>query len=102
MGIGFGIMEEVTLQNGVIQNPNFSQYYIPTSLDMPDILASYVESAEASGPFGAKGLGEPALVPTASAILNAISAAAGVRPLEMPVTPEVLWNLLKESKTDRE
>ena len=102
MGIGFGIMEEVTLQNGVIQNPNFSQYYIPTSLDMPDISASYVESAEASGPFGAKGLGEPALVPTAPAILNAISAATGVRPLKMPVTPEVLWNLLKESKADRE
>jgi CO/xanthine dehydrogenase Mo-binding subunit len=99
MGIGFGLMEEVKMQNGVIQNPNLSQYYMPTSLDMPDISASYVETAEASGPFGAKGLGEPALVPTAPAILNAISAATGVRPEEMPVTPEVLWNLLKKQET---
>jgi len=102
MGMGFGLMEEVKVQNGVIQNPNLSQYYIPTSLDMPDISASYVETAEASGPFGAKGIGEPALVPTAPAILNAISAATGVRPAEIPATPEVLWNLLNKQATGSE
>jgi nicotinate dehydrogenase large molybdopterin subunit len=95
MGLGYGLMEEVVLDDGRIQNPCFSQYFMPTSLDVPETLSFLVESAEASGPFGAKGVGEPALIPTAPAILNAIHAAAGVRPEELPATPEALWSLLR-------
>jgi CO/xanthine dehydrogenase Mo-binding subunit len=94
MGLGYSLMEEVLLEEGRIRNPSFSEYFIPTSLDMPAIQSHLVEAAEASGPFGAKGVGEPALIPTSPAILNAISAAAGVRVKELPVTPESSWRLL--------
>jgi CO/xanthine dehydrogenase Mo-binding subunit len=78
----------------MIRNPRFSEYLIPTSLDMPETVSHLVEAPEASGPFGAKGIGEPALIPTAPAILNAIHAAAGIRVKDLPVTPEALWKLL--------
>ncbi len=94
MGLGFSLMEEVILKDGRIRNPRFSEYFVPTSLDMPQIDSYLVESAEPSGPFGAKGVGEPALIPTAPAILNAIHAAAGIRVKDLPATPEALWELL--------
>ena len=94
MGLGYSLMEEILLQDGVIRNPSFSEYFIPTSLDMPVIHAHLVEAAEASGPFGAKGVGEPALIPTTPAILNAIAAAACIHVKELPVTPESLRRLL--------
>ena len=95
MGLGFCLMEDVLLQDGMICNPCFSQYFIPTSLDMPETLSHLVEMPEASGPFGAKGVAEPALISTAPAILNAIAAAAGIRVKDLPATPESLWNLLR-------
>jgi CO/xanthine dehydrogenase Mo-binding subunit len=94
MGLGYGLMEEVLLEDGMIRNPCFREYFLPTSLDMPEIFSHLVEAAEASGPFGAKGVGEPALIPTAPAILNAIAAAVAVRVKQLPVTPESLWRLL--------
>jgi CO/xanthine dehydrogenase Mo-binding subunit len=95
MGLGYALTEEILLKKGVIQNPSFSEYFMPTALDIPDITSSLVECEEPSGPFGAKGVGEPALIPTAPAILNAIHAATGVRPKELPATSEKLWYLLK-------
>jgi CO/xanthine dehydrogenase Mo-binding subunit len=59
MGLGYGLMEEVLLQDGVIRNPGFSEYFIPTSLDMPVIHSHLVEAAEASGPLGRRGLVNP-------------------------------------------
>jgi len=94
MGLGFTLMEEVLLEDGMIRNPRFSEYLIPTSLDMPETVSHLVEAPEASGPFGAKGIGEPALIPTAPAILNAIRIAAGIRVKDLPATPEALWRLL--------
>ena len=94
MGLGYTLMEEVSLQEGLIRNPCFSQYLIPTSLDMPETISHLVEAEEISGPFGAKGVGEPALVPTSPAILNAIRSATGVRMKELPVTREKLWRRL--------
>ena len=94
MGLDYTSMEEVLLEGGRITNPHFSQYFIPTSLDMPEIISHLVEAPEASGPFGAKGVGEPALIPTAPAILNAMSAAADIRVNDLPATPEALWKLL--------
>ncbi len=99
MGCGYAMTEEIVLKNGRIQNPSFSEYYLPTALDVPEVVSSIVECAEPSGPFGAKGVGEPALVPTAPAILNAIHTATGVRLKELPATPERLWgHLRKESR----
>jgi CO/xanthine dehydrogenase Mo-binding subunit len=98
MGLGYGLTEEASLKEGVIINPRFSQYLIPTALDVPEVRSFLVEEEEPSGPFGAKGVGEPALVPTAPAVVNAIAAATGVRPMKLPVTPQALQKLLKESE----
>jgi CO/xanthine dehydrogenase Mo-binding subunit len=61
---------------------------VPTALDMPDITVDIVEAYDPTGPFGAKGVGEPTSVPTAAAILNAIYDAVGVRITSLPATAE--------------
>lgn len=90
MGIGFAIME--AFEPG--KTKSFDGYYIPTSVDMPDIEVYFVEDEEPTGPFGAKGVGEPALIPQAAAIVNAITDATGSRPLELPVYVERLKKLI--------
>jgi len=84
MGIGFALMEEFTPG----QTPSLKDYHIPTIADVPEIVPIIVESAEPSGPFGAKGVGEPALIPTAPAILNALADALGQRIYELPANLE--------------
>ncbi|RLB18930.1 MAG: aldehyde oxidase, partial [Deltaproteobacteria bacterium] len=84
MGLGFALMEE--FKPGVTSS--MADYQIPTSLDMPEILPIIVEDEEPSGPFGAKGVGEPALIPTAPAILNGIADATGQRIYQLPASPE--------------
>ena len=75
MGLGFALMEE--FEPG--KTLSMKDYHIPTCADMPEVVPIIVESPEPSGPFGAKGVGEPALIPTAPAILNAIADALGAR-----------------------
>jgi len=82
-GIGMALMEEYV--NG--RTDNLHDYLIPTVGDVPPITVHLIEDPEPLGPWGAKGVGEPALVATAPAILNAIHAATGVRMREVPVTP---------------
>lgn len=94
MGLGYSLMEEVLLENGLIRNPAFSNYFLPTSLDIAEITSILVEETEPSGPFGAKGVAEPALIATAPAILNAISAVTGMHVKKLPVTSDALWKLL--------
>lgn len=96
IGLGYALMENVVVENGVVQSSSFSTYLIPTSLDMPEITPILVEDPEPTGPFGAKGLGEPALIPTAAAIANAIYNAVGVRITELPITPEKLLSEIKK------
>lgn len=98
MGIGYAIMEEVELSNGDIKNKNFSDYIIPTSKDMPDIKAIFVEEDEKTGPYGAKGFGEPAMIPTAPAIMNAIYDAIGVRIYDLPATCDKVLLAIKNKK----
>lgn len=95
MGVGYALMEEINLNKGKIKNTNFSNYIIPTSMDMPDVKSHFVEEKETTGPFGAKGLGEPVMLPTAPAILNAIYDAIGIRFYELPVTCEKVLSALK-------
>ncbi len=85
-GIGMALMEEYV--NG--RTDNLHDYLIPTVGDVPPITVHLIEDPEPLGPWGAKGVGEPALVATAPAILNAIRAATGVRMREVPVTPSRL------------
>ena len=84
MGIGFTLMEEFVPG----QTLSMKDYHIPTMADMPEIEPIIIESAEPSGPFGAKGVGEPALIPTAPAILNALANALGKRIYDLPAKLE--------------
>jgi len=95
MGLGYALMEEVLLDKGRILNTDLRRYVMPTSMDMPEITSMLVEAEEVSGPFGAKGVGEPALIPVAPAILNGISAATGILIKDIPVTPDTLWQQLR-------
>jgi len=88
MGLGYALMEEVRVEEGRIANPRYAEYILPMSLDVPEIYPIVVEEPEPSGPFGAKGVGEPALIPTAAAIANAVANALGVRFYDLPITPE--------------
>lgn len=96
-GIGFGLMEEMKLEVGIPLNPNLLDYRIPTSLDVPDVRPILVESNDPFGPFGAKGVGEPGLVPTVAALANAIYNAIGVRITSLPITPEKVLAALQKS-----
>jgi len=83
-GLGFALMEEFTPGRG----ENLHDYLIPSAGDMPRVESILIEDAAPLGPFGAKGIGEHALIPTAPAILNAIHDAAGVRIRRVPATPD--------------
>ncbi len=96
MGIGYALTERLILQNGKVMNPNFLDYKMLTAKDVPNIEPIVVETDDQFGPFGAKGIGEPGLVPTAPAIANAIYDAIGVRIKELPITPEKVLAALKE------
>lgn len=98
MGIGYALTERLILQNGKVMNPNFLDYKMLTAKDVPNIETIVIETDDPSGPFGAKGIGEPGLVPTAPAIANAIYDAIGVRIKELPITPEKVLAALKEKK----
>jgi len=86
-GLGLALMEEYLPG----RTENLHDYLIPTAGDVPEIRIHLIEDPEPEGPFGAKGVGEPALVATAPAILGAIRHAVGVRMTEVPVLPHKLW-----------
>jgi len=97
-GVGWALMENMITERGRILNPNFRDYIIPGPLDLPPIKPILVEPIEPNGPFGAKGIGEPALNPAPAALANAIYNAIGVRITELPITPEKILKGLKEKK----
>lgn len=88
MGQGFALCEEIVQRDGVLLTPSLSEYLIPTSEDVPEIKAIVLESRSGLGPFGSKGMGEPAFAPVAASIANAVADAIGVRIFELPITPE--------------
>ncbi|MFN3261786.1 MAG: molybdopterin-dependent oxidoreductase [Pikeienuella sp.] len=91
-GLGMALMEEYIPG----RTENLHDYLIPTIGDMPPVETVIVEAGDMHGPFGAKGLGEHALIPTAPAILNAIAHATGVRPSKLPATPARLFAALRK------
>lgn len=88
MGLGYALYEDLAVKNGRIGNNRFSKYIIPTAMDVPEINKYLIEDPEHTAPYGAKGIGEPVMVPVAPAILNAIHDATGVWITELPATPE--------------
>jgi CO/xanthine dehydrogenase Mo-binding subunit len=97
MGLGYTLYEDLNVKDGVIHNNKFAKYIIPTAMDIPEIQKALIEEPESSAPFGAKGIGEPVMVPVAPAILNAIYDAIGVRILEVPATPEKVIEAIRKS-----
>jgi CO/xanthine dehydrogenase Mo-binding subunit len=103
MGIGSALLEEVITDNGVMLNPQFADYKIPTTLDCPDLSnykSAIIETAHREGPWGAKGVGEGTMVSSAPAIANAIYDAIGIRFHEIPITPEKVLRALKEKNNE--
>lgn len=93
-GIGYALIENFKMQNGKVQTDNLSTYLLPTALDISEVETIIVEDPEPLGPWGAKGIGEPAIIPTAAAIANAVSNALGKPVNEIPINPEMVLDLL--------
>ncbi len=87
-GVGLAILEEIIVDNGVIRNPTFTDYLLPTFLDAPRIVVDVVEEPSSFGPFGAKGIGEPPNVSSPAAVVAAIRDATGKELNRAPVRPE--------------
>jgi len=88
-------MEELIHKEGTVLNPNLGDYYVPTSMDIPEIQSIIVEHPGRLGPYGAKVIGEPPIVLPAPAIVNAIDNAIGVRLTEIPATPGRVLSSMK-------
>src|SRR6202795_1132616 len=96
-GLGHALLEEVVLEEGVSKNPHLLDYKIPTTLDAPPIVTILLESGQGLRPFGAKGIGEPAMTPTPAAVMNAVSRAAGAPVTQFPLTAERVLAALKSA-----
>jgi len=99
--IAYGMMEGMIYdEEGRVRNANLLDYAIPTAPDMPDIRTVLVEEGCEHGPYGAKGVGEPPIIPGAAAVANAIYDAVGVRVTELPMTPERVVAALDQARED--
>jgi CO/xanthine dehydrogenase Mo-binding subunit len=98
MGLSNTLFEEFKMEKGRILNDSFADYKLATILDMPEIVPIIVEAPHKEGPFGAKGIGEPAAGATAPAIAGAIFDAVGIRIHDLPITPEKVLAALKEKE----
>ena len=87
-GLGLALMEEIQTRNGLITNASFTDYLIPTTLDMPPVVAELVEEPEPDAPYGVKGVGEPPTVVSTPAILSALRDATGRELNRVPVRPD--------------
>ena len=95
--LGYALYEEVLLdRTGKVLNPNFLDYKIASSLDVPEMVSILVSTDEPTGPYGAKAAGEVPIDGPAPAIVNAICDATGVRMYRIPATGERVWRGLKE------
>jgi len=87
-GVGLAVMEEIVMKDGVMLNPTFTDYLLPTILDAPEVEALLIEQEGSWGPFGAKGVGEPPTISSTAAIVAAIRAASGRDLRRVPVRPQ--------------
>jgi CO/xanthine dehydrogenase Mo-binding subunit len=92
-GLGLALMEEIQTRDGLITNASFTDYLIPTTLDMPPVDAELIEVPEPDAPYSAKGVGEPPTVVSTAAIVSALRAASGRELARVPVRPDDLAGL---------
>ena len=98
MGIGYTLHENLKFNEGRVVNPSFSKYRIPRATDISPIESIFIETNDPQGPFGAKGMGEASLLPTAAAIANAIYDAVGVQIKDLPITPQKVLKAIREKE----
>jgi CO/xanthine dehydrogenase Mo-binding subunit len=99
MGIGFALMEQVQIDQGIVRNASFTDYLIPTMLDMPHFVTEFVEVPEPGAPYGVKGIGELGLVAATPAVVAALRAATGRCLNRAPVSPDELVGLRPPAST---
>jgi CO/xanthine dehydrogenase Mo-binding subunit len=87
-GLGLALMEEIQTRDGLITNASFTDYLIPTALDMPPVVAELIEEPEPDAPYGVKGVGEPPTVVSTAAIVSALRDATGRELNRVPVKPD--------------
>ena len=92
-GIGLALMEEIRTRDGLITNASFTDYLIPTALDMPPVVSELVEDPEPGAPYGVKGVGEPPTVVSTAAVVSALRAATGRELNRVPVPPDDIVGL---------
>ena len=98
-GIGSTLFEALIAEDGQLLNPNLIDYRVPTFDDLPSEFGSVLlENADGPGPYGAKGVGESGMFCVAPAIGNAVARATGVRLRELPLTPERVWQALRQQQ----
>ncbi len=89
-GLGLAVMEEIQVVDGLVRNPSFTDYLIPTVLDMPPMQVDVLELADPHAPYGLRGVGEPPTISSTPAVVAAIRAATGLALDRVPVRPEHL------------
>ncbi len=92
-GLGLALMEEIQTRDGLITNASFTDYLIPTTLDVPPVVSELVEEAEPDAPYGVKGVGEPPTVVSTAAVVAALRAATGRELTRVPVRPDEIVGL---------
>ncbi len=97
-GIGYTLKEALIRHGGRVLNPNLTNYNMAQFIDVPEIKVVTVDQEEPNGPFGAKGLGEPAIVCIPAAVSNALNSALGIRAKELPLTPERILAEIKKQE----
>lgn len=95
MAVGHALMEDYIQVDGQTTTPGFAKYILPTALDVPQVTSILIDEPDPKTPLGVKGIGEPAITPTAPAIVNAIFDAVGVRMTRLPATPERVLEALR-------
>ena len=96
-GISTTLLENLMYKDGMPQNPSFTDYRIASSVDIPEkIIPIIVEVPQDDGPWGARGIGEHPMIPTAPAIANALSDATGIRIFELPLTAEKVFMAIQD------
>jgi CO/xanthine dehydrogenase Mo-binding subunit len=95
-GIGYALMEDLTVEDGRVSSLSFGDYKIPTSMDLPVLRTLIVEAPKGVGPYNVKAIGEVPMSPVAAAIANAIADASGARVRQLPLTAERVYQALQE------
>lgn len=98
--VGMALWEEVMYdEQGRVRNPNLLDYRIPTAADLPLIETIIVEAPGGDGPYGAKLVGEPSIIPPVAAVANAVAAAVGARICDLPLSPERVWRAMRRPES---